>query len=159
VQEEDADADSDPATSEGIFVGLTSSATALPPVGAKVRVTGTVKDGQAAPAFGQTRIETSSFTTEATGQTLPTAVTIDPTPAAGDTPGRKPTPPRGSSEPREGGGARGGGGGAGGGAPNKSGELFRGRGPARGPLRPPAPAAPDLIGTVADAGAGNPANP
>jgi predicted extracellular nuclease len=49
IQEEDADADADPATSEGIFV--VSAATVA--VGDWVRVTGTVQENAATPSFSQ----------------------------------------------------------------------------------------------------------
>ncbi|MEM9010878.1 MAG: ExeM/NucH family extracellular endonuclease [Pseudomonadota bacterium] len=68
VQEEDADADGDAATSEGVFVS-SSGATVL--VGDKVQVTGVVDE-----QFGKTEIEASAATVLSSGNALPTAVAI-----------------------------------------------------------------------------------
>ncbi len=77
VQEEDADADADPMTSEGIFVGNVTSPTSFPP-GTHVRVTGT-----AAESFGLTALQLTQQSDLVTLGTepLPTVVTIDRTQA------------------------------------------------------------------------------
>lgn len=69
VQEEDADADGDAFTSEGIFIfgGPTDVA-----VGDLVRITGTVQE-----FFGQTQIGASAVEIVASNQTLPTATVVD----------------------------------------------------------------------------------
>ena len=159
VEEEAADQDADPTTSEGVFVGLTSAATVLPAVGDLVQVTGIVRDGQSPPAFGQTRMETSSFTIVSSGNALPPAVTIDPSLAAAQTIGVETNPTRSYYETFEGmrvvlasGVAQSGG-------TNKFGELFLVPGTATGTLLRTDPVVPGLIGTAADAGAGNPSNP
>ena len=159
VQEEAADADADPATSEGIFVGLPSLATALPAIGDKVTLTGPVKDSQFAPSFGQTRIETSSYTTVSSGNVLPPVVTLDLAIANAQTVGSERNTSRSYYETFEGmrvtlpsGVAQSGG-------TNKFGELFLVPGTTTGTLLRTDPVQPGLIATAIDAGAGNPANP
>ncbi len=65
IQEADADADSDPLTSEGIFV-YTASKTATVAVGDRVRVAGTVTEN-----FNNTQIKTPVTTVLAKGVALP----------------------------------------------------------------------------------------
>lgn len=69
MQEEDADNDADPATSEGIFV--VSSATVA--TGDKVRVQGTVQEDAASPSFGQAVFSTATVTVISQGNPLPSA--------------------------------------------------------------------------------------
>ena len=170
LQEEAADADADPLTSEGIFVGLASASTALPAIGDLVEVTGVVKDTTSAPAFGQTRIEAAAYSVISSGNTLPAPVTIDVAAAEAQTiSGSASNPNRSYYETLEGmrvtlasGVARSGG-------TNKFGELFLIPGVATDPLPHTTrngfvllrtdPAEPSLIGTVEDAGSGNPSNP
>lgn len=160
LQEEAADVDADPLTSEGIFVGLASAATALPALGDIVQVTGTVKDTTSAPAFGQTRIEASSYTVVSSGNPLPTPVTIDVTSAGGQSiTGPAANPTRSYYETLEGMRVTLTSGVAWSGGTNKFGELFLVPGTASGVLLRTDPAQPGLIGTVEDAGSGNPANP
>ena len=74
LQEEDADVDADPATSEGIFVFCNTCPTAVAE-GQRVRVTGTVSE-----FFGNTEITAStagSVMVISSGNPLPTAATID----------------------------------------------------------------------------------
>ncbi len=160
VQEEDTDADTDPATSEGIFIGLTSASTTLPVVGAKVQVTGTVRDSQSSPSFGLTKIVASSCTTLLTGQPLPTVVTIDESAANSQSIGSESNPSRSYYETLENMRVRLVSGVARSGGTNKFGELYvvPGTGPASVLLRT-SPAEPGLLGTMEDAGSGNPANP
>lgn len=73
MQEEDADADSDPNTSEGIFV-VSSDAVS---VGNLVRVTGTVQENSATPSFGQAVLATATVTVVNNSVALPTATTIN----------------------------------------------------------------------------------
>ncbi len=80
VQEEDAQADADPNTSEGIFI-FTSGA--IPPgvaIGNQVAVTGTVSEfpGSAAPHTHTELAGTISASLLATAQPLPTAAVITP---------------------------------------------------------------------------------
>lgn len=72
IQEEDADKDSDPATSEGIYV-ISSSAVA---VGDKVTVSGTVQENSVTPSFNQAVVNSSAVTVISSGNTLPSPVTI-----------------------------------------------------------------------------------
>lgn len=72
MQEEDADADADPNTSEGIFV---VSSTAVSP-GDKVRVSGTVLESSAAPSYEQAVINTATVSIVSSGLSLPAAVDI-----------------------------------------------------------------------------------
>ncbi len=67
VQEEDAQADGNSQTSEGIYI---SSTTAVA-IGDRVRVSGTV-----AETFGLTQLSSTTVTVCASGQTLPTPATI-----------------------------------------------------------------------------------
>ena len=82
IQEEDADADGNVLTSEGIFV---ISSTAVN-VGDKVSVTGTVAENSSTPSFNQAVITPTSVNVIATGQqALVTATTLDlPTTVLGD---------------------------------------------------------------------------
>lgn len=159
VQEEAADVDANPATSEGIFVGLSSSSAALPAIGDHVELTGTVKDGTSAPAFGQTRIETTSFTVVSSGNALPAAVTIDVAAANSQTVGSGTSPNRSYYETLEGMRVTLASGVAWSGGTNKFGELFLLPGTAAGVLLRTDAVQPGLLGTVEDAGSGNPANP
>jgi predicted extracellular nuclease len=72
IQEEDADADADPNTSEGIFV---VSATPVA-VGDKVRVAGTVLEGAASPSFNQAVFSTATVTIINSGNPVPATVDI-----------------------------------------------------------------------------------
>lgn len=149
VQEETPDGD--PATSEGIFVGYVDDPAPL--LGKRVRVTGEVRE-----KFGFTQID------EAIGQeptdlgagTLPAPVTLDPAAAAAQTVG--PDGTRSYYEGVEGMRVRLAQGTANSGGTNKFGELFLTPGPLRDRVFR-TEVQPDLIGTDADAGAGNPANP
>ncbi len=162
VQEETADSDGNAATSEGVFVGLPTAATALPAIGDRVKVTGQVQDGQGAPVFGQTAIypaDASGVVTEASGQPLPAPVTLDTATANGQSVGTESSPTRGYYETVEDmlvtlpvGVANSGG-------TNKFGELFLIPGTTQGTLLRTDPVAPGLIATAQDAGAGNPDNP
>jgi predicted extracellular nuclease len=78
LQEEDADADSDPLTSEGIFV-FQGAAFGDVELGDRVRVTGTVSE-----FFGLTQVNAASITVLDSGNPLPTAAEIL-LPAAGTT--------------------------------------------------------------------------
>jgi VCBS repeat-containing protein len=75
IQEEDADADGDSATSEGIFVYTGSAPTVV--IGDQAQVTGTVEE-----FFGNTQLGTATVTVLATGLALPTAETIYLSPSA-----------------------------------------------------------------------------
>lgn len=70
MQEEDAQADADPLTSEGIFVYTGSAGTDVN-VGDLVRVTGTVTE-----YYGLTELNNVSVTVISTGNPLPTAATV-----------------------------------------------------------------------------------
>ncbi|OLY93478.1 Por secretion system C-terminal sorting domain-containing protein [Cnuella takakiae] len=72
IQEEDADADADPLTSEGIFVA--STATVAP--GDKVLVSGTVQENSATPSFGQAVVTAPTITVVASGNALPNPVSV-----------------------------------------------------------------------------------
>lgn len=72
IQEEDADADADPATSEGIFV---ASATAVT-VGDRVRVTGSVQENAATPSFSQAVFNAPAVTVLNNGIALPAVSNI-----------------------------------------------------------------------------------
>jgi predicted extracellular nuclease len=162
LQEEAADADADPTTSEGIFVGLVAQTNPLPPIGALVRATGVVRDGQGAPSFGQTRIElpnVASMSVLSTGNPLPAPVVLDETAASTQLLTTDASPTRCYYERFEGmrveldrGVARSGG-------TNKFGEAFLVPGGVGGTLLRTDPIERGLIATAADAGAGNPANP
>ncbi|WP_152600076.1 ExeM/NucH family extracellular endonuclease [Cellvibrio mixtus] len=67
VQEEDAQADSNSQTSEGIYIASTTAVA----VGDRVRVSGAV-----AETFGLTQLSSATVTVCASGQTLPTPATI-----------------------------------------------------------------------------------
>lgn len=71
LQEEDADADGDPLTSEGIFVFEGSSPAIDVAVGDTVRVTGTVSE-----FFGKTQISAGSVEVLSSGAALPTAASV-----------------------------------------------------------------------------------
>ena len=83
VQEEDADADADPATSEGIFVFCRGVCPAAPQVGDVITVTGDPEE-----FFGMSQIDVTgaggSITVASTGNPLPTPVPVA-LPAAGPT--------------------------------------------------------------------------
>jgi predicted extracellular nuclease len=72
VQEEDADWDADINTSEGIFV-VSSAAVS---VGDKVKVTGTVLEGSAAPSYNQAVISASALSIVSSGAAMPKITTI-----------------------------------------------------------------------------------
>ncbi len=72
VQEENADADTNPATSEGIFV--VSGTTVA--IGDKVRVAGTVLEGSASPSFNQAVINNTTVTVISNGNPMPSIVDI-----------------------------------------------------------------------------------
>jgi predicted extracellular nuclease len=78
LQEEDADADANPLTSEGIFV-FQGGALGTVNIGDRVQVTGTVSE-----FFGMTQLSASSITVLGSGNALPTAAQIL-LPAAGTT--------------------------------------------------------------------------
>ncbi len=67
VQEEDAQADGNSQTSEGIYIASTTAVA----IGDRVRVSGTV-----AETFGLTQLSSTTVTVCASGQTLPTPATI-----------------------------------------------------------------------------------
>ncbi|WP_206030311.1 ExeM/NucH family extracellular endonuclease [Roseomonas sp. AR75] len=79
LQEEDADADADALTSEGIFVFQGASVLGDVNIGDRVQVTGTVSE-----FFGMTQISAASITVVSAGNALPTAAEIL-LPAAGTT--------------------------------------------------------------------------
>jgi predicted extracellular nuclease len=165
LQEQDSDADGNAATSDGVFIANVANPTSYP-IGTRLTVTGVVRDGNAAPAFGQTRIQITAAcrATPSTCITLngtaavPTPVTIDPVAAGAQGTAKA------YYESLEGmrvtlanGVARSGG-------TNKFGELFLVPGTLGGPpdqstLLRTDPVEAALIGTVEDAGSGNPANP
>ena len=159
LEEEVADWDADAATSEGIFIGLPSSSTALPAIGDKVSLTGTIKDGQSPPTFGQTRIEVSSYTVVSPANPLPPAITIDLALANAQSISADSNPTRSYYETLEGMRVTLASGVAHSGGTNKFGELFLVPGTATGTLLRTDPVQPGLIGTAIDAGAGNPLNP
>ncbi|MDW8205853.1 MAG: ExeM/NucH family extracellular endonuclease, partial [Cytophagales bacterium] len=73
LQEEDADADANPATSEGIFVISNAPVN----VGDRVMVTGTVQENSSSPSFGMAVITGSpTVTVTATAQPLPATVNV-----------------------------------------------------------------------------------
>lgn len=72
IQEEDADADGDAATSEGIYV----ISTATVAIGDKVSISGTVQENGVTPSFSQAVITASSVTIATSSNTLPVAVTV-----------------------------------------------------------------------------------
>lgn len=161
LQEEAADADSDPGTSEGIFVGLSTATTALPAIGDRITVTGVVQDGQGAPVFGRTALYPSSGagTIVSPGNPLPAATALDASRSGAQSVGTESSPTRGYYESVEGmlvtlpvGVAQSGG-------TNKFDELFLVPGTTQGTLLRTDPVVPGLLKTAADAGAGNPDNP
>jgi len=81
VQEQDADADADPRTSEGLFVFCRGACPAALATGALVQVTGTATE-----FFGMTQLDAAagSVRVVASGQPLPTAVQVA-LPASGST--------------------------------------------------------------------------
>jgi predicted extracellular nuclease len=81
VQEQDAEADSDPATSEGVYVFCGRSCPAALATGDRVEATGTV-----AEFFGMTQVDATGGAVQvlAGGQPLPTAAPVS-LPAAGST--------------------------------------------------------------------------
>ncbi len=82
VQEEDANADADPLTSEGIFVFHTATPVAA---GNKVRVTGTVTELGTTVGATLTEITTATVSIVSSGNPLPAAVTLTlPVAAQGD---------------------------------------------------------------------------
>lgn len=143
--------DGDPATSEGIFVGYVDDPEAL--LGKRVRVEGRVRE-----KFGFTQIdETIGQEPTVLGDgTIPAPVTLDPVAAAGQTVATDGTRPY--YERFEGMRVHLAQGTANSGGTNKFGELFLTPGPLRDRVFR-TEVQPDLIGTDADAGAGNPANP
>jgi predicted extracellular nuclease len=158
VQEEPEDADSNPQTSEGIFVGNIQNR-ALYPVGTRVQVTGRVRDGSSAPAFFQTMIERRASDPQplvlglATSAQMPVEVVIDTASATSQTTakayyesleGMLVTLPLGVANS---------------GGTNKFGELFLTPGTSFDPLLRTDAFAPALIGTTDDAGSQNPTNP
>jgi predicted extracellular nuclease len=152
VQEEPADADADPATSEGVFVGFVRPRSAYPP-GTVVRLAGRVVE-----QFNETRINITQGTEpEVLGTApVPEPVIVDPAAAAAQA-----TPARPYYESLEGMNVRVDVGTATSGARNKFGETFLTLGVNRDPedrvfrTEP----TPDLIAADADAGAGDPDNP
>jgi hypothetical protein len=87
VQEEDADADADVATSEGIFVFTSSAPPAGAAVGNQVQVTGTVAEYvSSSTPYLQTYTELTSATTVqmSAGNTLPSAVDLNTALAGAD---------------------------------------------------------------------------
>ena len=152
VQEEPTDADTDPATSEGIYIAFVSDRGDYP-AGTRVRVNGRVREN-----FGETRIEeTFGQEPERLGEAaVPAAVPIDPAQAAAQT-----APARAYYETLEGMNVRLDTGTATSGSRNKFGETFMTPGVHQGPTDRVfrTEAAPDLIAADSDAGAGDPSNP
>jgi predicted extracellular nuclease len=149
VQEEPADADADPGTSEGVFVGFVRDRAAYRP-GDVVRVNGRVGE-----KFGLTMIsETINQEPEKVGSApVPTPVEIDATRAEGQDSASRPY-----YETLEGMRVRLGVGTANSGGTNKFGELFMT--PSAGQDRVfRTDTEPALIATDTDAGAGGPSNP
>ncbi len=149
VQEEDSDVDSDPNTSEGIFVGFVRDRAAYPP-GTKVRLNGRVNE-----KFDQTIIsETINQEPRDLGAApVPASVTINQNEAESQDPATRPyyETLEGMRVELETGTANSGG-------TNKFGELFLTLGTEQDRVfRTEDP--PDLIATVDDAGAGDPDNP
>ena len=68
VQNEAADADGDPATSDALFVVYPNATVA---VGAKVRVSGEVREEEAAPSFGQAVLTAAAVSVTEGGHALP----------------------------------------------------------------------------------------
>ncbi|MEL6351256.1 MAG: ExeM/NucH family extracellular endonuclease [Cyanobacteria bacterium J06627_28] len=72
LQEEDADADGNAATSEGLFIFDGNSPSVDVQVGDKVQVTGTVGE-----QFGQTQLSATNVTVVSSNESLPTAATVN----------------------------------------------------------------------------------
>lgn len=72
VQEEDADQDGDPLTSEGIYVATTAAVA----VGDKVTVSGTVQENGSTPSFGQAIVTAPTVAIVSSGNTLPAATPV-----------------------------------------------------------------------------------
>lgn len=72
IQEEDADADTDPNSSEGIFVVSAASVA----TGDKVKVSGTVLESAAAPSYQQAVITATSVSVTGTALPMPSAMLI-----------------------------------------------------------------------------------
>jgi hypothetical protein len=158
VQEEDADQDGDPATSEGIFVGFVNDPLSIP-LGSKVRVTGQVSE-----KFNLTIIR-EQINTEPTvlvaGGPLPTPVDIDPGEAASQSifvDGDGNVIGKSYYERLEDMRVRLTDGTANSGGTNKFGEAFLTPGNTEDRVFRTEPQ-PDLIAADSDAGAGNPSNP
>ena len=149
VQEQTKNADNDPRTSEGIFVGYVRDRQAYPP-GSLVRLTGTVKE-----KFGLTMLDESyGEEPKIVGKTdLPVPVNVDPASAASQDAGSRPY-----YESLEDMRVRLGVGTANSGGTNKFGELFLTPGTEQNRVFR-TDSAPSLIGTADDAGAGDPSNP
>jgi predicted extracellular nuclease len=152
VQEETGDADSDPLTSEGIYVAFVSDRDNFPP-GTRVRVNGRVREN-----FGETRLE-ETFGEQPTPigtAAVPAPVVIDPAAAAAQD-----ETARAYYETLEGMNVRLDVGTATVGGRNKFGETFLSPGVRQRPedrvFR--TESAPDLIAADSDAGAGDPSNP
>jgi predicted extracellular nuclease len=152
VQEEGADADADPASSEGVFVGFVRPRAAYPP-GTVVRL-----EGRVAEQFGETRVNLTQGTTPAVRGTarVPGPVTVDPALARAQDPSA-----RAYYESLEGMNVLVDAGTATSGGRTKFGETFLTLGVNQAPgdrvLR--GEPAPDLIAADSDAGAGDPDNP
>nr|WP_262896008.1 ExeM/NucH family extracellular endonuclease [Hymenobacter rubidus] len=73
VQNEAADADGNPATSDALFVVYPNATVA---VGAKVRVSGTVSEAPGAPSFGQAVMTDASVSVTEGGHALPAAAVL-----------------------------------------------------------------------------------
>jgi predicted extracellular nuclease len=152
VQEEDADADADPATSEGVFVGFVRPRSAYPP-GTRVRL-----EGRVVEQFDETRINlTQGSAPQVLGTApVPAPVTIDPAAALA-----QPAAARPYYESLEGMNVLVDVGTATSGGRNKFGETFLTLGVNQDPedrvFR--TEDVPDLIAADADAGAGDPNNP
>ena len=73
VQDDAATADRNPATSDALFVVQSGPTVA---VGDRVRISGTVREDKAAPSFGQAVLLEPSVTVLASGNALPTFITI-----------------------------------------------------------------------------------
>ncbi|RYY51508.1 MAG: ExeM/NucH family extracellular endonuclease [Chitinophagaceae bacterium] len=72
IQEEDADKDANPATSEGIFVVSNTSVVA----GDKVRVAGTALESSASPSFQQAVLNNTTVTVLSSGNPLPSVTNV-----------------------------------------------------------------------------------
>ena len=152
VQEEDADADTDPLTSEGVFVGFVRPRSAYPP-GTRVRL-----EGRVVEQFEETRINITQGTDPQILGTapLPAPVTVDPAAALAQA-----TPARPYYESLEGMNVLVDTATATSGGRNKFGETFLTLGVNQDPedrvFR--GEAQPDLLAADSDAGAGDPDNP